>query len=91
MPHYKAIEVDPVTRRRTGREHVLDAASRDAAIVALLRLLGLSRDAALVDPSRTLLQVDGQRWTLVAVPSDAPASAEPGGVRRAGAKHKRVR
>jgi hypothetical protein len=55
----------------------------------LLELLGLNPDQAEVDPGRTLVKVGAHLWTLVGFRSaevtDAPS------LRRAGAKHKRVR
>jgi hypothetical protein len=55
----------------------------------LLGLLEATRDAARIDPSRTLIEVGSQLWTIVAMA--APAAADAPGLRRAGAKHKRVR
>jgi hypothetical protein len=86
---YKAIELDPDSRQRTGQEHVLDAATRQAAVDALLALLGATPATARVDPTRTLVQVDARLWTLVAIA--APAASDSPSLRRAGAKHKRVR
>jgi hypothetical protein len=86
---YKAIELDSASRQRTGRETPLAATTRQAAVDELLALLQVSRDAARVDPSRTLVQVGTQLWTIVGF---APqAAAESPSLRRAGAKHKRVR
>jgi hypothetical protein len=85
----KAIELDAASRKRTGREHVLSVETRQAAIDALLLLLGVRPEHARSDPTRTLVQVDSSLWTLVGTP--APISAESAAQRRAGAKHKRVR
>ncbi len=91
---FKAIELDAVSRQRTGRELSFEAATRDDAIELLLGALGASADRARVDPTRTLVELGGQRWTIVAAPP-APAEAapvsEPASLRRGGAKHKRVR
>ena len=61
----------------------------EAAIEQLLQLLGVSPAAARIDPSRTLIQLDSELWTLVGA-APAPESGPPS-LRRAGAKHKRVR
>jgi hypothetical protein len=90
MTTFKAIELDAVSRRRTGLEYVLSAESRQEAIAELLRLLGSTVEAARIDPSRTLVQVNTQLWTIVGSSAAAP-SAESPSLRRAGAKHKRVR
>jgi len=52
-------------------------------------MLGKTSADAQVEPSRTLIQVDAALWTIV----DASATAlrESSSLRRAGAKHKRVR
>jgi hypothetical protein len=68
---------------------VLAVETRNEAIDGLLALLGIVRDAARIDPSRTLIEVNSQLWTLVAMA--APKTADAPGLRRAGAKHKRVR
>ena len=60
------------------------------AIAELLDLLGSSMDAVRVDPSRTIVQLGAQLWTIVSV-SSAAASDEPPSLRRGGAKHKQVR
>jgi hypothetical protein len=86
---FKAIEVNATSRRRTGREWALDADTRHGAVDALLRLLGKTLSEARVDPSRTVVQVETSLWTIVA--TAAPAPAESAALRRAGAKHKRVR
>jgi hypothetical protein len=86
---FKAIELDSTSRRRTGREFSLDVEMRQAAISGLLELLGVAPDQVEVDPSRTLIKMGGNLWTLVAVrrgiATDTPSE------RRAGSKHKRVR
>jgi hypothetical protein len=86
---FKAIEVDAATGQRTGREYTLDASSRQAAVEALLGVLGKVLGEVQVDPSRTLVQVDASLWTIVG--ANAPALRESSSLRRAGAKHKRVR
>ena len=86
---FTAIELDATSRQRTGRAYALDAETRQAAIDALLRRLGTSPSQARVDPTRTLVDVGGSLWTIVGARADA-ARAAPG-LRRAGAKHKRVR
>ena len=86
---FTAIELDAATRRRTGRELALSVDTRQAAIADLLRQLGNSPSEARVDPTRTVVEVGGSLWTIVGarpgVARDAP------GLRRAGAKHRRVR
>jgi hypothetical protein len=88
---FKAIELDPATRQRTGREHTLQAETRHAAIDALLRLVAVTPEQARIDPSRTLVQVGAQLWTLVAAAPASPPTDEASSLRRAGAKHRRVR
>jgi hypothetical protein len=88
---YKAIELELDSRRRTGAEHLLDVETRQAALDRLLVLLGIAPDAAQVDPSRTMLQVDTHLWTLVALATPRASDAPSGGQRRGGAKHKHVR
>jgi hypothetical protein len=85
---FKAVEVDAASRRRTGREFVLSATTRDGAITELLAHLGVPADHARVDPSRTLIELNEALWTIVAAPR---SEANELGLRRAGAKHKRVR
>jgi hypothetical protein len=87
---YKAIELDPTTRQRTGGEHALQAETRQAAVDELLHLLGIDVANARIDPTRTLVQLDAQLWTIVGA-AGSPGSAEPPGLRRAGAKHRRIR
>jgi len=85
----KAVELDAATRKRTGRELMLEASSRQAAVDELFAALGVRPEDARVDPTRTLVEVGGHLWTLVATP---PAQPEVGSsLRRAGAKHRRVR
>jgi hypothetical protein len=86
---FKAIELDASSRQRTGQEYALAAENRQEAIAELLRLLNATLDAARIDPSRTLVQVNAQLWTIVGL--TAAPSAESPSLRRAGAKHKRVR
>jgi len=86
---FKAIELNPVSKQRTGREHPLEVETRREAIDELLKLLGATRAAAQIDPTRTLIEVNAQLWTIVGFP--APRSSETPSLRRAGAKHKRVR
>jgi hypothetical protein len=90
MSTFKAIELDAVSHRRTGKEYVLAAENRQAAIAELLGLLNSTLEAARIDPSRTLVQVNAQLWTIVGLNPAAPAAESPS-LRRAGAKHKRVR
>ena len=89
MRRFKAIETDPRTRQRTGRTFAFEADSRDEAIAALLGALGVAPEAAHADPGRTLVELDGLRWTIVAV-SESEQQVTPS-LRRAGAKHKHVR
>ena len=86
---FKAIELDPVSKQRTGREHALAVETRREAIDELLKLLDATRGAAQIDPTRTLIEVNAQLWTIVGFP--APRASDSPSMRRAGAKHKRVR
>ena len=86
---FKAIETDARSRQRSGQEHVLEAETRQAAIDALLERLGISADAVQVDPSRTVVRFGESLWTLVAVRRAEHTVSSS--LRRAGAKHKRVR
>ena len=88
---FKAIELHLGSRQRTGRAHVLDVATRQQAIDALLALLGVAPERAQVDPTRTMVQFDTQLWTIVAVADRPEPSGDAPALRRAGAKHKRVR
>jgi hypothetical protein len=87
---FKAIEVDAATRQRTGRQHLLEADNRQAAIQALLELLDVAPEQAWVDPSRTMVQVETRLWTLVAM-ATSPSGSTSASLRRGGAKHKHVR
>jgi hypothetical protein len=90
---FKAIELDGITRQRTGREVQLDVDTRQAAVEALLAQLGVAPAVATVDPSRTLVLVGDTRWSIVATAGatqQAPITESPG-LRRGGAKHKQVR
>jgi hypothetical protein len=87
---FKAIQLDAATRQRTGRQFVLAAVSRQAAVEELLALLNANTSDARIDPTRTLVQLSAELWTIVGVPS-APPTTESSGLRRAGAKHRRVR
>ena len=85
----KAVELDPSTRQRTGRDVLLQATTRQAAIDELLAALGVTSDHARVDPTRTLVDVGDHLWTIIATPPDQPEVNAA--LRRAGAKHRRVR
>ena len=87
---FKAIQLDAATRQRTGREVALVAETRQAAIDELLSLLNVSVSDARIDPTRTLVQLPLDLWTIVGI-SSAPPMTEGSGLRRAGAKHRRVR
>ncbi|MBV9173501.1 MAG: hypothetical protein JOZ81_25845 [Chloroflexi bacterium] len=88
MPQFRAIELERSSRKPTGRRHELDAPTRDLAIAVLLERLGVSPETARIDPTRTLLDLGTSLWTIVSV---APTSVnESAGLRRAGAKHRRV-
>ncbi len=89
MPTFKAIQLDPVSRQRTGRQHLLSAETRQAAIDELLVLLAVNPEHARIDPSRTIIQLDAELWTLVGF--TPPSTQDSPSLRRAGAKHKRVR
>ncbi len=88
---FKAIELDPGTRQRTGVVHALEAETRQAAIGELLGLLHIDAAEARIDPTRTLVQLRSQLWTIVSASTGSLPSAEPASLRRAGAKHRRVR
>jgi hypothetical protein len=87
---FKAIQLDPVTRQRTGREVVLTAQTRRAAVDELLGLLEVDVSDVRIDPTRTLVQLPTELWTIVGG-SISPPTTDPAGLRRAGAKHRRVR
>jgi hypothetical protein len=55
----------------------------------LLLELGKTAEQAQVDPSRTVVRIEASLWTIVAV-SARSETVRPE-LRRAGAKHKRVR
>lgn len=88
---FKAIELDSAGHTRTGREHALVAETRQAAVDELLGLLQTDPAEARIDPTRTLVQLPAQLWTIVAAPSSSPQADPPSSLRRAGAKHRRVR
>jgi hypothetical protein len=87
---FKAIELDAASRQRTGREFTLEADHRQAAIDALLGRLHVAPEAAVVDPSRTLVRIGERLWTLVRTAAAAERATDPS-LRRGGAKHKQVR
>ncbi len=86
---FKAIELEAASRQRTGREYVLQGETRQSAIDELLTGLSVSVDHVRVDPTRTLVEVDGALWTLV--PIRSPSESISPSLRRGGAKHKNVR
>jgi len=86
---FKAIELDGITRQRTGREFQFDVDTRQAAVAALLSRLEVPPEAATIDPSRTLVLVGDTRWSIVNV--TRTVLEEPSSLRRGGAKHKQVR
>jgi hypothetical protein len=88
---FKAIELDASNRQRTGREYVLSATARQAAIEELFERLSITPDQAEVDPTRTLIRINDRLWTLVSVRSVVAPGAEAPTLRRGGAKHKHVR
>ncbi|MCA1645104.1 MAG: hypothetical protein LC797_06425 [Chloroflexi bacterium] len=88
---FKAIQLDPASHQRTGVEHVLGAETRQTAIYALLALLQAAPAEARIDPTRTLVQVHAQLWTIVGSSSSPPSTEPSAALRRAGAKHRRVR
>ena len=87
---FKAIQLDAGTRQRTGREFALTAQTRQGAVDELLGLLQVNVGDARIDPTRTLVQLPAELWTIVGV-SSSPPMTDPAGLRRAGAKHRRVR
>jgi hypothetical protein len=87
---FKAIQLDAATRQRTGRELVLAAETRQAAVDELLGLLEVNVGDVRIDPTRTLVQLPTELWTIVGGSVSAPTT-DPAGLRRAGAKHRRVR
>lgn len=88
---FKAIQLDPVTRQRTGRELPLGAETRQAAVDELLALLQVNARDVRIDPTRTLVQLPAELWTIVGRSNTPPPMTEGAGLRRAGAKHRRVR
>jgi hypothetical protein len=86
---YKAVELERAGRAPTGRTLELVASTRQEAIALLLKLLEVGPDDVQVDPSRTIVVVNGQPWTLVK--RAVRGGVDPPGLRRAGAKHRRVR
>jgi hypothetical protein len=88
---FRAIELDRTSRKPTGRRHTLDGRGRDEAIAALLGVLGVAPESARVDPSRTLVDLGGSLWTLVNTSAGQAGQSEPPALRRAAAKHRRVR
>jgi hypothetical protein len=91
MIAFKAIALDPATRQRTGREVALTAETRRGAVDELLRLLQVDASDARIDPTRTLVQLPAELWTIVGASLSALPSDEASSLRRAGAKHRRVR
>ena len=87
---FKAIELDAGSRQRTGRELLFDVEHRQAAIDALLTELTVPPGSAVVDPSRTMVRIGEQLWTIVRGSSSEERGLS-GSQRRAGAKHKQVR
>jgi hypothetical protein len=87
---FKAIELDAGSRQRTGRALVLDADSRQSAVDALLAQLQVPPAFAVVDPTRTMVRIGEQLWTIVRGTSSEERGLS-GSQRRAGAKHKQVR
>jgi len=57
---YKAVELEPASRAPTGRNLELVASTRQEAIALLIKLLDVSEDAVQIDPTRTLVMVNGQ-------------------------------
>jgi hypothetical protein len=86
---FRAIEVDPTSRERTGRELELVAETRQSAITELLEVVEARLEEVEVDPSRTVVKIGARLWTLVSTRPQAAGDAPA--LRRAGAKHKRVR
>jgi hypothetical protein len=87
LASYKAIELDE--GRRTGREFQFDVESRQAAIDALIRELGVPLESAHADMARTLVQIGDARWSIVAI-AQKTVLKENSSLRRGGAKHKQV-
>ena len=89
MATFRAIEVERASRRPTGRRHELEASTRDEAIAALLSELGVDATSARIDPTRTMVDLGPSLWTIVGIA--ATSVTESPGLRRAAAKHRRVR
>jgi predicted phage tail protein len=89
MSGFKAIELDGVTRQRTGREFHFDLQTRQESIDALLAELRVSPEAATVDPTRSLVLIGDTRWSIVSAAK--AVVTESASLRRGGAKHKQVR
>jgi len=89
----KAIQLDAVTHQRTGREVALAAETRQAAVDELLAVLRVTSGEARVDPTRTMVQLPAELWTIVGSATAGPPRADQtaGALRRAGAKHRHVR
>jgi hypothetical protein len=83
--------LDPGTHQRTGRELALAAETRQGAVDELLALLQVNARDVRIDPTRTLVQLPAELWTIVGLSSTPPPMTEGAGLRRAGAKHRRVR
>ena len=88
---FKAIQLDAGTRQRTGREVALTAETRQGAVDELLGLLQVNVSDARIDPTRTMLQLPAELWTIVGVANTPSPPDDPSALRRAGAKHRRVR
>ncbi len=87
MASFKAIELEG--GRRTGREFLFEAETRQAAIDALVASLGIGPETAHADPARTFVQIGDARWSIVA--QQKTVVSEDSALRRGGAKHKQVR
>jgi len=64
---------------------------RQAAVDELLGLLQVNASEARIDPTRTLVQLHSRLWTIVGVSDASLPAQDPSALRRAGAKHRRVR
>jgi hypothetical protein len=84
---FKAIELHE--GQRTGRQFQFEVESRQAAIDALVRELGVAAESAHADPARRLVQIDDARWSIVAIEQQTVIT-EASSLRRGGAKHKQV-
>ena len=74
---FKAIQVDRGTHQRTGREFALAAETRQAAVDELLVLLQVNASEVRIDPTRTLVQLPAELWTIVGVSPSGHAPDEP--------------